>query len=158
MLKIPKKVSLWLSLGLSVLLFVLCIAGAFVLPTVTDLLINARSSIETIFENTFNISNGVILTLAYMIIFVVMLADVLLFLLLLRCQKGLVFTSKSIALIRGVSWCCLLLALIFCVLGLHFHLSFVVAFLAIFLGLCVRVVKNVIEEATIIKNENDLTV
>jgi hypothetical protein len=35
---------------------------------------------------------------------------------------------------------------------------FFVAFAGIFLGLCVRVVKNVIEEATEIKAENDLTV
>lgn len=158
MFKISKKVSLRLSIALSVLLFALCIAGTVVMPTLTHLLINARKSIETIFSDSVVFSDTMILILAYMILFVVMLADVLLFLLLLRCNKGLVFTSKSVALIRGVSWCCLLLALVFCVLGIHFHLLFVIAFLAIFLGLCVRVVKNVIQEATVIKNENDLTV
>ena len=37
-------------------------------------------------------------------------------------------------------------------------IGFVLAFVAILLGLCLRVVKNVIEEATEIKAENDLTV
>lgn len=158
MLKVYTKVSLWLSLGLSVILFGLCCAGMVILPTFTELLIAAKESINPIFSWYVDYSNAFVLFLAYAILFVVTFADVLLFLLLLRCQKGLVFTSKSVALIRGVSWCCLLLALVFLVLGMHFHLSFVVAFLAIFLGLCVRVVKNVIQQATIIKNENDLTV
>ena len=57
-----------------------------------------------------------------------------------------------------MSWCCFLLCLLFGILGIFFLLSFAVAFIAVFLGLCLRVVKNVIEEATQIKDENDLTV
>lgn len=68
------------------------------------------------------------------------------------------FTPASVALIRGVSWCCFLLCLVFGVLGKYFLLAYVVALAAVFLGLCLRVVKNVIEEATEIKMENDLTV
>ena len=80
------------------------------------------------------------------------------FLLLLRVRAGNVFTMKSVALIRGVSWCCMLLGLIFGLLGIYFQLAFIVAFAGIFLGICLRVTKNVIEQATIIKSENDLTV
>jgi hypothetical protein len=37
-------------------------------------------------------------------------------------------------------------------------MSYAIAFAALLLGLCLRVVKNVIEEATEIKRENDFTV
>ena len=46
----------------------------------------------------------------------------------------------------------------FVLLGLYFPLSFAVAFVAVFVGLCLRVVKNVLEEAVVLKSENDLTV
>ena len=40
----------------------------------------------------------------------------------------------------------------------YYLVALVLAFTAALLGLCLRVVKNVIEEATAIKSENDLTV
>jgi hypothetical protein len=86
------------------------------------------------------------------------LADCLLLRLLLRVKKGLVFTETSVALIRGISWCCILLCIFFGILGLYFQLSYIVAVLGVFLGVCLRVCKNAFEEATAIKNENDLTV
>ena len=95
---------------------------------------------------------------AYLIVFTMLLADVLLFFLLLRVRKGLVFTDLSVGLIRGVSWCCLGLCLPFGFLGIYFQLSWLVCFLAVFLGLSLRVCKNAFEEATRIKQENDLTV
>jgi hypothetical protein len=47
---------------------------------------------------------------------------------------------------------------LFALLGWYFRLALAVGFVAVFVGLCLRVVKNVIEEATLIKSENDLTV
>ena len=99
-----------------------------------------------------------VLVLAYMALAAMMLADALLFWLLQRVRRGEVFTATSVSLIRGVSWCCFLLSAVFCGLGIYFQLAFIVAIMAVFLGLCLRVVKNVIEEATLIKSENDLTV
>ena len=96
--------------------------------------------------------------MAYVLLLVVALADVLSIRLLLRVRKGDVFTGKSVSLIRGISWCCILLCLAFLLLGIYFQLALIMAFLALFLGICLRVVKNVIEEATLIKSENDLTV
>ena len=52
----------------------------------------------------------------------------------------------------------MLFGVTFAAIGLYFFIGFVVSGLAFFLGLCLRVVKNVIEEATDIKSENDLTV
>ena len=157
MLKIKSNHSITLSIVLSVLFFLGCVVGAFIMPSLTEMLINITGNIG----NRAEITNGgriLVLTLAYAVLAVLMLADALLFSLLLRVRSGLVFTRISVALIRGVSWCCFLLGTVFCGLGIYFQLAFIVAFAAIFLGLCLRVVKNVIEEATEIKSENDLTV
>ncbi len=157
MLKIKSNHSITLSIVLSVLFFIGCVVGAFIMPSLTEMLIDVTDNIG----NRADITNGGrtrVLCLAYAVLAVLVLADALLFSLLLRVRSGLVFTEKSVALIRGVSWCCFLLGAVFCGLGIYFQLAFIVAFAAIFLGLCLRVVKNVIEEATEIKSENDLTV
>lgn len=156
MLKVSKKFSVNLSVCISVAFFIACAVCATVLPKVTDLIINTRNSLSP--ETISEASRNFILILAYMVIAVCMLADGVLLKLLLIVSKGAVFTKESVSLIRGVSWCCYLLGLVFVALGLYFYLSFMVAFAAIFLGLCLRIVKNVIEEATEIKSENDLTV
>ena len=79
-------------------------------------------------------------------------------LLLLRVRRGLVFTARSVAYIRYVSWGCMLIALLCLLAAYFFHMAYFIAMAAVFLGLCLRVVKNVIEEATAIKNENDYTI
>ncbi len=157
MLKIPKTVSVYLSLVISVLFFVICIGGFFVLPTLTDVLLSLPDSIGNR-ETVSAAGRAVVLALAYGILLIFLTADCLLFVLLLRVKNGKVFTDATVSIIRGVSWCCLLLCPLFATLGLYFQLSWLLAFLCVFLGLCLRVVKNVIEEATQIKNENDLTV
>ena len=157
MLKIPRKTSAGISIALSVMFFIVCIAGAVAAPYISEMFINARDNIGL--RSEIGAGGRVyVLVLVYLMIAVAMLADALLFILLLCVRSGNVFTSKSVALIRGVSWCCFLMCGIFCALGIYFRLSFIVAFAAVFLGLCLRVVKNVIEEATEIKSENDLTV
>ncbi len=83
---------------------------------------------------------------------------VALLLLLLRVRKGLVFTAKSVFYVRFVSWGCMALAAACISVQYFLHMSYFIAFAALLLGLCLRVVKNVIEEATEIKSENDLTV
>lgn len=157
MLKIPSKLSIVLSLIISVMFFVLCIVGAFFLPALTELLMQARNSLN-IHDAFSSAAKTFVHILAYAVLADVLLADALLFALLLRVKNGNVFSETSVALIRGVSWCCMALCGVFVLLGIYFHIAFIVAFAALFLGLCLRVVKNVIEQATIIKSENDLTV
>ena len=96
--------------------------------------------------------------LAYLALVGGMVADILLISILQRVRKGKIFTDISVALIRAVSWCCFFICVVFGVLGIYFQLSYIVAFGVLLLGLFVRVIKNVIEEATAIKCENDLTV
>jgi len=157
MLRIPKKISINISLVIAVLFFAICIAAVFIMPERVNMLIDTPDSIG----NRADISAAgrvFVHIMAYTALLAVLLADIMLFLLLLRVRVGKVFTDKSVALIRAVSWSCFLLCAAFCGLGIYFQLAFIVAFAALFLGMCLRVVKNAIEEATEIKCENDLTV
>ena len=155
--KISKKLSTTLSLILAVFFFLCCVAGLFVLPTLTEMLINLPDNIGNRASIT-SLGRTLCLVSAYGIVLDMMLADAMLLQLLLRVRKGQVFTDRSVSLIRGVSWCCLGLCIPFGYLGLYFQLSWIVCLLAVFLGLCLRVCKNAFEEATQIKQENDLTV
>ncbi len=157
MLKVPNRISVMLSTVMSTALFVACLVGAVFMPKLSDMLIEARDNIS-VRDDLTDGDRMVVLVIAYCALALLLLADVLLFMLLKNVRQSEVFTKGSVALIRSVSWCCIALSLVFAALGYYFYLSFAVAFLAIFLGLCLRVVKNVIEEATELKAENDLTV
>lgn len=157
MLKIPSKLSINLSLILSVFFFVGCIFGILVLPWYTEGLISIHGSIADKASLT-EAGKIIVKALVYSVIAVFLITDLLLFALLLRVKKGKVFSDKSVALIRSVSWCCFLLCFICSLLGCYYYTAFVISFISVFLGICIRVVKNVIEEATQIKSENDLTV
>lgn len=157
MLKVSNKFSINLSIVISLLFFAACVAGVFIMPTLTNMLIDTPDNIGNRGEIT-ETERLLVHIAAYLILAVFMFADVLMFTLLQRVKNGLVFTEKTVSLIRGVSWCCFAVCLLFAFLGIYFQLSFIVAFLGVFLGVCLRVIKNVIAEATEIKNENDLTV
>lgn len=157
MLKISNKHSINLSLTIAVLFLVICIAGAFILPKLVPMLIDTRDNIGNRGDIT-QAGRTFVMIISYLILAVFVAADALLFKLLLNVKKELVFTAQSVALIRGVSWCCFAVCLLLCGLGIYFQLAFVAAFMGLFLGLCLRVTKNVIAEATEIKSENDLTV
>ncbi len=157
MLKVSNKFSINLSIAVSVLFFVACAAGAFVMPVLVPMLIDTPDNIGNRGDIT-QIGRVLVMTASYLILAIFVLADVLMFRLLQRVKNGLVFTEKSVSLIRGVSWCCFAVCFLFAFLGIYFQLSFIVTFLGVFLGVCLRVIKNVIAEATEIKNENDLTV
>ncbi len=163
MLKIPTKHSSTLSLVISILFMLGCVFCAFLIPAYSGVILDLH---DLVLENAAReplipdrvLRSALVQVLSYGILAVCMLADVLLFRLLFLVRRGQVFTGASVAMIRGVSWCCFLLGVIFCGFGLMFRIAFVLAFVAVFLGLCLRVVKNVIEEAVEIKEENDLTV
>ena len=157
MLKVSNKFSVNLSIVVAVLFLIVCVFGAFIMPTLANTLIDAKDSIGSRVDITHG-GRIFVIVIAYFALFFLALADGLLLALLNRVKKALVFTEKSVSLIRGVSWCCVFIGMAFCLLGIYFQLAFFVAFFAAFLAICLRVVKNVIEQATIIKSENDLTV
>ena len=148
---ISRKASITVSLVLAGLFMAALFAAAFIFPLFVD-------SIYIHAELVLRLGRNLLLWIGYLALAASAVADGLLIALLQRVKRGLVFTPESVAIIRRVSWCCFFIGLLLCVLGFYYVLCWVLCFAAVLLGLCIRVVKNVIEEASEIKSENDLTV
>lgn len=78
--------------------------------------------------------------------------------LLLNIRSGHIFIHGNVALLRYLSWCCFLVVPITAVGGFYYISLFVITAAAAFIGLILRVLKNIMAAATEIKGENDLTV
>ena len=164
MLRIPKHRSVVLSMTLAALFGAAVTGIAVILPYAVKRTLELLPEVNISYELT-GAEYALLLGLAYLMLALALAADGMLFALLMRIQKGAVFTAKTVALIRGVSWCCMLFAGVTFVAGWCFSPILLggygcagIAMVALLVGLCLRVVKNVIEEATVIKSENDLTV
>lgn len=78
--------------------------------------------------------------------------------LLANIKKKDVFISKNVKHLRVISWCSFAVSAILFVSGFYYILFLLIAIAAAFFGLILRVVKNVIEQAVVIKIENDFTI
>ena len=78
--------------------------------------------------------------------------------LLVNIKAKDVFIEKNVKHLRVISWCSFAVSAILFVSGFYYLLFVLVAVAAAFFGLILRVVKNVIEQAVAIKNENDFTI
>ena len=78
--------------------------------------------------------------------------------LLRNIRAQVVFDAKNVALLRTVSWCCVGAGII-CLVSSVYYLPFsAVAIAAGFMALIVRIVKNVFEQAILMKDDLDLTI
>lgn len=78
--------------------------------------------------------------------------------LLFDISRQQVFTRRNVSRLRTLSWCCIAAGLI-CLLSAAYYLPFLlIAAAAAFVGLILRVVKNVFEQAVALKDENDFTI
>lgn len=78
--------------------------------------------------------------------------------LLVNIRNENVFVHENVKLLKVVSWCCVIIGIITLVGG-RFYMPFLfVACAGFFVGLLLRVLKNVMQKAVELKEENDLTV
>lgn len=155
MLKIGRRASCVISLVLSIIIMTAIVAAAIFLPQIVTALMGVKVEIP---EAAFYVKYPFILTVSYLILADAAVCDTVLLLLLLSIRRGEVFSARTVACIRAVSWGCIAASLLFALLTPKFYLSAAVAFVAFFVGLSLRIVKNAFEEACAIKEENDLTV
>ncbi len=72
--------------------------------------------------------------------------------------KGELFTDKNVRLLTVLVLCCFGEALIFFGFGFCFMLSFLLSFAALFMGLMLLTVTNLVRVGVDIKHENDYTI
>ncbi|HHX77155.1 MAG TPA: DUF2975 domain-containing protein [Firmicutes bacterium] len=78
--------------------------------------------------------------------------------LLKRIEKEQVFIAKNVDCLRRISWSCFAGALIAIISTFYYFPWIFVAIAAAFMGLIVRIVKNVLAKAVELKDEVDYTV
>lgn len=81
-----------------------------------------------------------------------------LLLLLRRIEDGQVFIAENVERLRRISWCCFFGAGIAFVSVFYYYPWIFVMVAAAFMGLIVRVVKNVVAQAVALKDESDYTI
>lgn len=69
-----------------------------------------------------------------------------------------VFIKKNVSYMRVLSWCCAFVALACLIAGFFYVPFFIFSLGAAFMMLILRVLKNVMAAATMIKDENELTI
>ena len=115
--------------------------------------------LPTFVEKYFNDYNELNCYLLFYSILVTAFVNIVILLELLSAiHKGYVFSETSVFLLRLLSWGCIAECVLFLIMSRLFTLSYLCSFGCLFIGVILRVVKNVIEEATFIKKENDYTV
>lgn len=149
-----KNISVKISLVIAITVLAALVAFAVVLPRLVDFYTSLRGRAEFLSA----IDKIVVKFMLYLILIPAFAADISLIALLRVVDRGEVFTVPSVKLLRIISYCCFTEVLLFGAISKYFILGLVVAFAALFLGIVLRVVKNVIEEAVAIKAENDFTV
>lgn len=78
--------------------------------------------------------------------------------LLTHIKDNQVFCTSNVQDLRKISWLCIIIALISLIAVLWYLPFFIVSVAFAFIGLIVRIIKNIIAEAIIIKEENDYTI
>ncbi len=97
----------------------------------------------------------VIVYLAMVPAFIILL---LLNFLLSNIRKEKVFEHQNVKILRVISYCCFVIAGLSLIMTIWRLLSLVIFLAFSFIGLLLRVLKNVFEEAVVLREENDLTV
>ena len=144
--------SVQLSLICTKIVILLIIACAILLPKILDRYIDfALIPIEI--SNLYPL-----MAILYLCCIPAMIALVCLHILLSNIKKEKVFYMGNVKLLRLISWCCFATALILIFAVKYYLLLGLVGITFGFIGLILRVVKNVIEEAVRIKAENELTI
>lgn len=73
-------------------------------------------------------------------------------------EQDKVFVAENVSILRLLSWCCIFAAVI-CLISCLYYLPFLIlSVAAAFVGLILRVVKNVFSQAVELKNDNDFTI
>ena len=77
---------------------------------------------------------------------------------LFHIKQDRIFIKENVQYLRRISWCCFAVAFATALSGVQYLPFFCAAVAAAFMGLMLRVVKNVMENAVELKTENELTI
>ncbi len=110
------------------------------------------------FDHTVMIKYNTVLICFYVCLLPAFTALASLVKMLFAIKREEIFTDANIKRLRVLSWCCFAVAFV-TVVGFVFYVPLIVVSIAAgFIGLIIRVIKNVICSAKILREENELTI
>lgn len=137
-------------LCIGIFLLLLMIAAAL-LPSAMDGIVSRRQ-LDPVTGMRFFLSSF------YSLLLPAVAALVCLYRLLVNISNEEIFVKSNVRFLRWISWACYLAALISLLSACYYLPFLMLAAGAGFMGLILRVVKNVFAEAVYIKEENDFTI
>ena len=151
------KASVAISIALGIIFLLALVFACIWVPEVMNSIIDIKDNIGNRNEIT-PLGRALVIADVYAMIVVAVVAIALMFILLRVVYTKRVFSKITENLLSAVSWCCFGEAILILLLVVWFQLVICLALAACFLGLSLRIVRHVIEEATRIKCENDFTI
>ncbi|MBL1229107.1 DUF2975 domain-containing protein [Enterococcus sp. BWB1-3] len=140
------KLSTWCIYVLAMLIFMVMIfISSFIDAIVPSQMVSSAN--RFFFILTLELCLGIGLVILYF-----------LYQLIRNIEKEKIFTEQNIKLLRITSWLCFLEAIILLISSSYYFPWFFVAGVAAFVGVIVRIIKNVFCQARLIKEENDFTI
>jgi len=143
--------SLTLSKAFVALFMLLIIACAVLAPRIVNMLMHLSLSAHKAGKTLFFITiyTGCAAAAALLMY---------LYILLHKIGEGCVFIPENTACLRNISWCCFIGAAICLASGLYYIPWYAIGVAASFMGLIVRIVKNVFAKAVSLQDEAELTI
>lgn len=142
--------SIQLSLGLVDLCALIALACAFAMPSIAAWYV-------TNFDRT-PLMRRILVASFYCCLPFALIALGALHRLLRNLLRELLFIPQNVTLLRALSWCCFAVALVTLISGCFYLPFLLICAAAAFMGLILRVIKNVFCSAIEIKAENDMTI
>ncbi len=147
--------SINLSLAVCFLVFLLLIFGAVSMPFLLKMYFGSFASAP---DHVLMLRFKSVLICFYVCLLPAFIALLSLVKMLFAIKREEIFTSANILRLRILSWCCFAVAFVTAVGCIFYVPLVVVAVAAGFIGLIIRVIKNVICSAKILREENELTI
>lgn len=152
-----RKISCHISLGICIFFSVLLVVWLFTFPAFFDWFyvtyhhLNAlnptvKAAIRTVVPTFYTCAPFAAIALFFLIR------------MLLNIMKDKTFVAQNVFGLRAVSWCCYAVTLATFIAGLKYMPLFIVAASSGIVGTLLRVVKNLMQSAMELKEENELTI
>lgn len=144
-----RNVSMLASIIVTTMLLALVVVAVFMLPQIMQVYSIMRGGIDvTSLMVALYISSipGLICTLS-------------LLKLLFNIRKNEIFVKQNVTILQVLSYCCLFVGIEYIAICYSLYIAMIfVGFAAIFIGIILRVIKNVFDKAIEIREENDYTI
>lgn len=144
------------SIKLSTIFTKVIIGLVIILACALPFIVKKTSLAEMFMLNTSELSK--VLVIIYICCAIALVALYSLNKLLSNISREIVFVKQNVDILRRISWCCFIVALVLLPGSLFSLVFFMLSVMAGFVGLILRVVKNVFEAAVRLKDENDYTI